>query len=343
MPPSPRLSDVLQQYLDLRKDNQAINTYEQDRTYLLRLLAHVGNIQMRHLEARHLQAWLQAPPPLGVGGLAPGTFNNALQRLRGFDGYCREQGHYSRSLISRTVKAKSDPPKKRIRYSAKELLAIIDAAEHPRDRMVVALLANTALRAGEVTSIRWGDVDLDQGSIDVTIHKSKKVDRRPITADLDRELRRWKAYVTSECGMPLADWYLVPAKSSFRWENTPEGQVRNNLGRLRPTVRLSTPHRYVQLALSRLGLPTDKEGGHTIRRSVALIYFEQLVGQGYDDALLTVSALLNHSNVTVTQRYLGMDRHVEKRDTSLRGVAFLTDGAESATVTALPIAAGGNE
>lgn len=342
MPASPRLGDVIDQYLHLRKDNQAAGTYAQDKNYLDRVLAHVGNIQMRHLEARHFQAWLQAAPPIGVAGLAPGTYNNALQRLRNLDGYCREQGYYQRSLISRAVKSKQDAPKRRIRYSAKELLAIIEACEHPRDRMVVALFANTALRASEITAIRWGDVDLDQGSIDVTIFKSKKADRRPITADLAVELRRWKAYVTSECGYPQDHWFLVPAKGSFRWENTPEGQVRNHLGRLKPTVRLGTPHRYVQQALARLNLPTGQEGGHTIRRSVALIYFDRLVESGYDDALLTVSALLNHSNVTVTQRYLGMDRHVEKRDTSLRGVAFLTDGLEQATVTTLPTAAGGN-
>jgi integrase len=274
-----------------------------------------------------------------VAGLSPGAYNQALTRLRGFDAYCREQGYYNRSLVSRQVTTKADPPKQRTRYSAKELLAIIEAAENPRDRMLVALLANTALRAGEAVALRWGDVDLDEGYLAVTIFKSSKVDRRPITAGLDRELRRWKAYVTNECGYPPDHWFLVPAKSSFRWEmKAGEEPQRNNLGRLRPERKLGQPYRCVQAALKRLGLPADKEGGHTIRRSVALIYFEQLVAEGYDDALLTVSALLNHANVIVTQRYLGLDRHVEKRDATLKGVEFLTDGLESATVTALPVA-----
>lgn len=336
-----KLSDVIHEYLELRKDNTKGGTYRADNQYLTRMLAHVGNIQIRHMQSRHILDWLASPPPLGVGGLAPGTYNQALVRVRAFDRYCQEQGYLAKPLLSRVVKVRPDPPKQRVRYSAEQLLEIIEATDHPRDRMFVALLCNTAMRCSEATNIRWSDVDEAGGWIAVDITKTDKVDRRPITEDLAVEIRRWKRYLTEQNGMPQDDWYFVCKKYPFRWLPGAAGklEITPERGRLVPAQRIGQPERIVQRALGKLGLPTLQEGGHTIRRSVALIYFEQLVADGYDDALLTVSALLNHSNTIITQRYLGLDRHVKKRDQSLRGEKFLTRGRGEATVTVLRPAA----
>jgi integrase len=341
MAASVKLSDIIHEYLDLRKDNTRAGTYKADSQYLTRMLAHVGNIQVRHLQSRHILDWLAAPPPLGVGGQAPGTYNQALVRVRAFDRYCQEQGYLSKPVLSRVVKVKPDPPKQRVRYTAGQLLELIDAADHPRDRIFLALLCNTALRCSEATSIRWADVDEDAGWIAVGITKTDKTDRRPITEDLAVEIRRWKRYLTEQNGMPRDDWFFVCKKNPFRWLPGASGklEITPERGRLVPTERLNQPERVVQRSLARMGLPVRQEGGHTIRRSVALIYFEQLVADGFDDALLTVSALLNHSNTVITQRYLGLDRHVKKRDTSLRGEKFLTKGQIEASITSLRPAA----
>lgn len=332
-----RLGDVIDEYLDLRERHKKAATHRADRGYLLRMLAHIGNIQIRHLESRHIQAFMAEPTPRGIAGLSPDTYNQALCRIRSFDRYCRELGYVHRALVPGTVTSMKVPVKRRARYTAVQLLEIIDAADHPRDRFLLALLCNTALRGGEALPLRWRDVHEDEQVLDVTVFKSDRIDRRPITEDLATELRRWRAYVTAEVGFPQPDWYLACKKNSFRFADDGNGLTFYDPSRARivPAEPMHNPERIVQRSLAKLGHPTLQEGGHTIRRSVALIYFEQLVAQGFDDALLTVSALLNHKDVTVTQRYLGLDRHVEKRDLSLKGEPFLTRGVTEGTVTLL--------
>ena len=334
---SRRLGDVVDEYLDLRERHKKATTHRGDKGYLLRMLAHIGNIQMRHLESRHIQAFMAEPTPRGIAGLSPDTYNQALCRIRSFDRYCRELGYVQRALVPGTVTSMTVPVKRRERYTAAQLLDIIDAADHPRDRFFLALLCNTALRGGEALALRWGDVHEDEQVINVTVFKSSRIDRRPITEDLAGELRRWRAYVTAEHGFPQPDWYLACKKHSFRFTADDHGVLKYDPARARivPTQRMQNPQRIVQRSLSKLGYPVLQEGGHTIRRSVALMYFEQLVEQGFDDALLTVSALLNHKDVNVTQRYLGLDRHVEKRDVSLKGLPFLTRDVSVGTVTLL--------
>jgi hypothetical protein len=45
---------------------------------------------------------------------------------------------------------------------------------------------------------------------------------------------------------------------------------------------------------------------------------------GYDAALRTVSALLHHSNMATTERYLGLSSEKKRRDQTLKGRPFLT-------------------
>ena len=60
---------------------------------------------------------------------------------------------------------------------------------------------------------------------------------------------------------------------------------------------------------------------HTLRRSGARAYFEQLLEEGSirDGVLRQIMAMLHHKSVLMTERYLGLDADREKRDVHLRG------------------------
>ena len=53
--------------------------------------------------------------------------------------------------------------------SAEELRRFLDYAEahFPQDYLLIVLLADTGMRIGEATALRWIDVDLDRGIIRV--------------------------------------------------------------------------------------------------------------------------------------------------------------------------------
>ena len=101
---------------------------------------------------------------------------------------------------------------------------------------------------------------------------------------------------------------------------------------------MTHPERVVQSALALVGLPTDHEGVHTLRRAGARNFFDFLVADpsfGYDGALRTVSAFLHHKNVATTEHYLGLSSERERRDKVLRGQRFLAAMVDQSNVLEL--------
>jgi integrase len=193
---------------------------------------------------------------------------------------------------------------------------------------------NTGLRSNDICHLKIFDVSLAGGSIQTEIRKTRKLDVKPITLDLHRELDRWldtyAALMSCKREELDEDWYLMP--SYYIQPPTPnarEGQERTI--RLHPDRRVANPHRLVQNPLHRLGYPTKGEGFHTLRRSSARCFFELLreKGEGRDHALMVVQDYLNHSNVQQTQHYLGLNQERALRDTILRDRSFLSSVAES--------------
>jgi hypothetical protein len=82
----------------------------------------------------------------------------------------------------------------------------------------------------------------------------------------------------------------------------------------------------VKRALAKLGWEDVKgEGIHTVRRSVARIFFDAAEAEeSFHEALLGTMRLLHHDRAETTLRYIGVDRQTLARDRFLRGRPFLT-------------------
>jgi integrase len=258
----------------------------------------------------------------GLGSVSEGTFNNYLVRLRGLFDFAISRGYCKEQLISkhRGVAPRKTSRRERWRPGPDVVLDMMEAAEDPSHRALIALLANTMGRSGEITELRVGDIDLDNGWIAYTVYKTKQQDRFPISSDLDVELRRWFRYYQNVLGRPLHDSdYVIPARVAGSMS---AGESRT----YRPDRPMGRPYLLIQRLFRAVGRDDVKgEGAHTIRRGMARAWFDLLAEhRGYEGALETVSAALHHSSVTMTEIYLGVEARRRKRDDSLHRQPLLT-------------------
>ena len=322
MPAPIKLSDAIDEFLASRKSKGlADNTIRGDRASLHFLLKTVGNIQLRTLEPRHIDMVFAAQDK----NLASSR-NMMLTRLRVFFQWARGRG-YMRGDPTMEMRRQKESRDNRLFVPVEDFPRLLDAAEHPRDRIVVALGMYLFLRVSEIESLRVGDVDLDAGEVRVKVHKTKDSDTMPICAELDEELRTWLAWYAANIGRPLEDdMYLVPAKRDYRAVPGPGGKFlpvsdeTPTRVKINPYTHISRPYKVVQRALAALGYPTRREGGHTLRRSGARALFDTIRGtEGTDGALQQVKVMLHHKNVSMTEHYLGIQPERAQRDARLKG------------------------
>jgi len=142
---------------------------------------------------------------------------------------------------------------------------LANATPYIQDIAVFAL--NTGLRIGEIVSLTWESVDLENHVLSVFAHKTNKIRQVPINAETGRVLRFWE----------------MSRKSEFVFYNHETGK---------PFVDLKAGF---ALACRKAGI--EGVTWHTLRHTFA----SRLVNRGVD--IVTVQQLLGHSTVTVTMRY----------------------------------------
>lgn len=256
-----------------------------------------------------------------------------LSQLRGFMGYCVKRG-WIEADPTVLLRVPRPAPAPRERLDAQELLALIDSADYPQHRIILALAANLALRQSEIKSLALRDVDLDTGTLRVTVHKTREQtepDDMPISTELEAELRRWLHHYGQHCNLTNG-MLLVPSQHV-----TPQtGKITYRTNR-----SISEPEDVVKRALAKMGWEDVKgEGIHTVRRSVARIFFDAVIdeaGEGhFDEAVLGTMRLLHHDRPETTLRYIGVDRQTQARDKFLRGRPFLTRLAGAPALALVP-------
>jgi integrase len=319
------LSDCVDEWIAMRKVTYAKNTAKANEQALRRFLSVVGNLQMRHLGPEHgerYQSWMIAK------GLAPNSVNNAMSSLAAFTSWCAARKYVSRgTTLTSTTRMLTAPVPPRLRIKARDFPRVLDACPRPDIRAMMALGFYLFLRAGEMRNLRVGDVDLDAGKVLVFQQKTQRYDEMPLCLELEQELRAWLTIYADdirETAGPLRHThYLIPAHRSTGWWDM-EKMAR----RYQPDRPICQPTRFIHEVLEACGYPTrdangksNREGMHTLRRSGARAYYEEMVNSGAvrDDVLRQVMAMLHHKSVTVTERYLGLEADIEKRDIRLRG------------------------
>jgi integrase len=251
-----RLGEAIEEFLLTRRASGiAPSTVAQNRVHLSQVLTEIGNIQVRNLTARHVDmvfaSWTSK---------APSTLNTQTSTLKTFLQWCGRRGLLPRGddIMAAYVRRRKEPEKQRLQVPVDKFPALLDAATHPRDRMVVALGLYLFLRQSEIKTIRIGDVDFTNSEIAVTVHKTKQFDRMPISSELDAELRRYLEWYTAKCGVPEKQWFLTPSKYSVcaTWTDGRFAHDPSKEAVIRPTRPIGSPYRIVKAVLEDLGYGT---------------------------------------------------------------------------------------
>lgn len=127
----------------------------------------------------------------------------------------------------------------------------------------------------------------------------------------------------AELGYSKPDHYLLATRKRDLTMRGRYGAV-GGTGTVDATRPLTRPSRTVKRVLVRAGYYTLQEGGHTLRRSGARAYFDELVSAGYDGALRRVQSMLGHASSSMTEQYLGLDLDRQKRNFDLAGKPMFT-------------------
>jgi integrase len=311
------LSDAVDEFLNYRRMGHSKATARLNTVALKKFLVVVGNIQTRNLGPQHAERYQST---LIRAGLAPGSINSYMNALRAFSKW-GDAHRYMNGAIGATCRSMPIPPRPRLRVPQAEFERLLDSAERPEDRILVALGLYAFLRASEATALQISDIDLAHDVMHVHVKKTSQADEMPICWELGVELRRWLEVYSA--AQPLEpSHHLVPARRRFMsWLPSDEPTWE-------PKSPMGYPARRIQITLATAGFSvrdhngkTNREGVHTLRRSGARAYYDEMISAGNvrDDLLRQVMTMLHHSSVVTTERYLGLEGDREKRDLRLRG------------------------
>lgn len=300
----------------------AHNTLKNNRAHLTALGRHLpADITVARITPdRFEEAWR------GIGAeRGPSNMANVLATYNTFFKWC--QGRQIVPARWRVPTADVRPPRvqkrERFRLPVIEFPRLLDSAVEPRDRALLAAACTLLLRKSELASLTIGDVNLTDGEVTVQIWKTNDSDIMPIPYELDVELRRWLTVYSEKVG-PLEDHYLLfPRRIQQRWLHDDDGKFVAGSGddyvyfTDQPIIHMQD---IATRGLRALGYELEpREGMHTLRRSAARWLFDRLVSEGYDGAIRMVQAMLHHTQIVTTEKYIGLTLDKKKRDDILKG------------------------
>lgn len=148
-----------------------------------------------------------------------------------------------------------------------------------RDHAVILLLARLALRASDITGLKLGDIDWEQGKL-LLAGKSRRESWLPLPQDVGDAILHYL-----ECGRPP-----VPREALFITTRAPYGPL------LARQVSQTA-----QRAILRAGVEAPSYGAHVFRHSAATAMLRR------GAALQDIGLLLRHTSIETTTHYAKVD------------------------------------
>lgn len=149
-----------------------------------------------------------------------------------------------------------------------------------RDELYFVIAFSTALRVSDIIQLRWNDV-LERSSFLWTEQKTGKTRRINLNQNVQKKLSELYELL----GKPYKGWYLF--KDSLDENITPQ-----------------TINRRLKGIKDRYALAIGNFSTHTFRKTFGRYVYEKM--NRSQEALLLLCMIFNHSNPTVTLRYLGI-------------------------------------
>ena len=190
-----RLVEAVDYYLArLANEGKSEHTIKSVKYALLRFRDGVTgrdkNPYLHTIDTPDLDRYFYGPKSLR-SNMGAASFNNNRTTLKVFFDYAVMMRWVDVNPVEAIDKARPDAPKSRLLLNAGELLALLEHAGNPVERIACALGMNTGLRANDIRHLTVFDASLASGTIQTEIRKTNKYDVKPITMELHRELVRW--------------------------------------------------------------------------------------------------------------------------------------------------------
>jgi site-specific recombinase XerD len=270
----PQLVRLVTKYVSQRKNSGDFNarTAVSVRGRLMTFAADV-KVPAEQVNHRHVEKWMAQP------GLSPAYRYARLSALRGFCDWCVQQGHMRKNpcLGVRTPRIPEYAPRF---LTDDEMARVVHACPDTRTLTVVLLMAQEALRCGEVARMQVGDVDLTRSSIGVR----GKGGRGELTryVPLSDQTRRTLRSYFNEDGIVAG-----PLIRSIRFHE--RGLTPSHIGNIVTDVLWSSG---VKVSAH------DGKSPHSLRHTAC----QHMVDAGAD--LRKVQAIMGHKHLSTTETYL---------------------------------------
>lgn len=340
---TPKVSYAAAQYVAHRyAQSKSEPTRRNLQGLLNRLSVRVKDCHTGSLRAEHIEDFFYGPGGLHEGKkgdrLAPTTLAAYRGWTKSFLHFCDRRGWLTvpvGQLVEGLPDRNTQTNRNRYRMTRAEIRRLLEAAQTPRDRALVAFVANTGLRISEALHMRVRDVSFGKGELYVYLPKAKEEVTIPLSLDLEDELRIWLTRYTENVGEVKRSHFLFPAFFGSQFQR---GKHRWNTGRtkLNPEGQISNPQQIIKRVADAAGIELEPgDAWHTIRRSFARILYDDAVSLGHDAALRIVQAALNHKQVSTTERYLGLNLERQTYAAMMKGKRFLTADVEPGKIVDL--------
>jgi len=162
--------------------------------------------------------------------------------------------------------------------------------KNPRDFLLFVFGINSGLRIGDLLSLKLGDVKDSRGGLkddlDITEQKTGKTRR----VFFNKQIKEAISYYLKKTDIFDLDRYLFTKERSKK--NKPITRVR--------------AYQLINKWCKDVGL-NCKVGGHTLRKSFGYHLRKQGIG------IEQISSLLNHQNIKVTFRYIGINEDEDRK------------------------------
>lgn len=334
---TPKVSEAAESFIrNVKAQTESRTVHNDYRSLLTRFATRVNNCQVGSLTPEHVEDFFFGSGRSLHATTTTATLSAYKTRLKAFLRFCHRRGWLTLSADAMLdgIRPKSGQNRNRYRMTRAELRSLLDAATEPRDRGLVAFVANTGVRISEALGMTVRDISFPKGELYVKLFKTKEEVTLPMSSDLERELRVWLTAYANEVGELQRDYRLFPPHFPNRFQKGRFSTAQPL--RLNPAGRISNPRRIVLTLAEAAGVELESgDGWHTLRRSFARIVYEDARSHGHDDALRLAQAALNHARAETTERYLGLDIERQRYEAMIKGKPFLTADVEPGKIVEL--------
>lgn len=154
--------------------------------------------------------------------------------------------------------------------------------QHYKFLLLISFGCYFGLRIGDLLKLKWVDV-YEKSQISIKEQKTQKLREITVNKTLAKLIKRYK----QELNVTDLDTYIFT----------------NNTGA--KILSIQYINRQLKAIFKEYKIKVKNPSSHTLRKSFGLRVFE--INYKSDEALITLSHIFNHSNTSITRRYIGLE------------------------------------